>query len=128
MRSVSGVIRSIEITIVLAIEVFPAISVAVIERVWTPSGSGLVGVSEYDPEALTVAVARIVPDPSFIVIVSPGVPEPVMVGVASAVANGEVLSHPRVPGVVGVMGGVVSIVRVRGVELTVQLVGTRGSH
>ena len=85
-------------------------------------------VSEYDPEASTVAVARIVPDPSFMVIVSHGVPDPVMVGVASAVANGEVLSHPRVPGVVGVMGGVVSIVRVSGAELVVQLVGTRGSH
>ena len=75
-----------------------------------------------------MAVARIVPEAAFIVIVSHGVPDPVMVGVASAVANGEVLSHPRVPGVVGVMGGVVSIVRVSGAELTVQLVGTRGSH
>ena len=75
-----------------------------------------------------MAVARIVPDPSFIVIVSPGAPEPVIVGVASAVANGEVLSPPRVPGVVGVMGGVVSIERARGVELLVQLVKTRGSH
>ena len=75
-----------------------------------------------------MAVQIVFPDPSFMVMVSPGAPEPVMVGVASAVANGEVLSPPRVPGVVGVMGGVVSIVRVRGVELTVQLVGTRGSH
>ena len=75
-----------------------------------------------------MAVARIVPDPSFIVIVSPGAPEPVIVGVASAVANGEVLSPPRVPGRAGRAGGVVSIERVRGVALDVQLVGTRGSH
>ena len=83
---------------------------------------------EYDPEPSTMAVQIVFPDPSFMVIVSHGVPDPVMVGVASAVANGEVLSHPRVPGVVGVMGGVVSIVRVSGAELFVQLVGTRGSH
>ena len=75
-----------------------------------------------------MAVQIVFPDPSRMVIRSHGVPDPVMVGVASAVANGEVLSPPRVPGSVGRTGGVVSIVRVRGVELTVQLVGTRGSH
>lgn len=89
-------------------DIFPAISVAVSERVWTPSGSTIVGMSEYEPEASTMAVARIVPDPSFMVIVSPGVPEPVMVGVASAVANGAVASPPTVPGRDGGTGGVVS--------------------
>ena len=75
-----------------------------------------------------MAVQIVFPDPSFMVMVSPGAPEPVMVGVASAVANGEVLSHPRLPGRAGSAGDVVSIVRVRGAELFVQLVGTRGSH
>ena len=44
-----GVVGGVELTVremVVAGLVFPAISVAVIERVWTPSGSGLVGVSE----------------------------------------------------------------------------------
>ena len=75
-----------------------------------------------------MAVQIVFPDPSFMVIMSHGVPDPVMVGVASAVANGAVASPPRVPGVDGRDGGVVSMVSVSGVLVVVQLVGTMLSH
>jgi hypothetical protein len=52
-----------------------------------------------------------VPDPSFIVMRSPGVPVPVMVGVESAVANGQLVSPPIEVGVDGADGGMVSTIR-----------------
>jgi hypothetical protein len=126
-----GAVGAVELTVsgrLVGVLWFPAGSVAVIERVCGPFGSAGDGVTEYDPVGSTTVVPMMVPEAFLMVMVSPGVPLPVMVGVESEVANGAVVSHPTDPGVDGADGGVVSTIGVRGVELLVQLVGTIGSH
>jgi hypothetical protein len=76
---------------------------------------------EYDPDPLTTPVPMTVPDPSVIVMMSPGVPLPVIgvvVGFHDPVAVGDET--------VGAVGGVVSMVRIVPVEL--QFAGVAVSH
>ena len=96
---------------------FPAGSVAVRVRVVDHSGRAGETSIEYDPDALTVPVQIMVPEALRMVMTSPGVPLPVMVGVVSAVTNGELVSHPTDVGVSGAEGGVVSTVSVVPVRL-----------
>ena len=63
----------------------PAGSVAVMVRALRPSGSAVVGVAAQVPLGCTTAVAMVLPAASWMVMVSPGVPVPLSVGVVSAV-------------------------------------------
>ena len=63
----------------------PAGSVAVMARLFRPSGSGVVGVTLHEPLGATVAVPITLPCGSLMVMVSPGVPVPLRVGVVSVV-------------------------------------------
>src|SRR5580765_6432090 len=92
-------------------ELFPAGSVWVAVRVVSPSGSGVVGVTDHVPPASTVVVPIGLPSWSVTVTVAPGSPVPVMVGVLSFVDD------PSAGAVItGAAGGVVSTVKVTGAE------------
>ena len=90
----------------------PAGSVAVMSRLFRPSASGLVGVALQLLLASTTAVAMTLPAASCTVMVSPGAPVPLRVGVVSLV-----LLSPWVPlsltpssAAAGAVGAVVSMV------------------
>jgi hypothetical protein len=106
---VGGTVSTV-IGVVVGVEVLPARSVAVVDRVCVPSVNGVVGVIDQVPSGLTVVVPRVLPNSSLTVIRSPGVPVPVIVGVLSVVliVPGRESSPTwvRIDGV----GGVVSIV------------------
>ncbi len=90
----------------------PAGSVAVMTRLLRPSGSGVLGVMLHLPAASTTAVPITLPRGSLMVMVSPGVPVPIRLGVLSLVVLSP-LTPESVRGSsspVGADGPVVSIV------------------
>jgi hypothetical protein len=105
-------------------DVFPALSLRVMLRVFDPLGSAGDIVTENVPVGHTTVVPMMVPEVFLMITVDPTSPVPVMVGVRVVTVD------PLVGAVmVGVVGAVVSMVPVNGgVELLVQLVVTIGSH
>ena len=87
MLTSTALVSTVMTTGVLGKLVLPAGSVAVVVMLWGPSPSGVVGVTLQVPLGPTVVVPITVPGlaPSVTVMVSPGVPVPVKVGVLSSV-------------------------------------------
>ena len=112
----TGAIVSIVTTTGVGVLVLPARSVVVMLRVLSPSGSAGDIVTEYSPLISTEPVPIVFPDPSIIVMMSPGVPPvPVIVGVLSSVTNGPVVTQPIDAGVHTESGAIESIEKVTGV-------------
>ena len=120
LGTLGTVVSTVITTGVLGKLVLPAGSVAVVVMLCGPSPRGLVGVTLQVPLGPTVVVPITVPGllPSVSVMVSPGVPVPVKVGVLSSVEPPPPMGPVTLPslsvsvGVAGAAGAVVSTVRV----------------
>ena len=108
----AGAVVSRVIAKAVAGPALPAGSVAVIDRVFSPSGKAATGVAVQLPSGCTIAEAITLPEASLMVIVSPALPVPESVGVASFVFESPVtpvsLDGSRTAD--GATGAVVSIV------------------
>jgi hypothetical protein len=89
-------------------EIFPAISVVVIERVLEPSGRGVVGVNDQLPDPSTVPVPRIVPHAFRTMKKVFASPVPVRVGVVSE--RRELLVGVEIEGATGAVVSTVKLV------------------
>ena len=85
-----------------AVDTLPSRSVEVIERICVPSARGIAGVIVYTQNSSTIASAMIAPLASVRVMVVPGSPVPLMVGVVLLNV------FPEADQSVGVTGGIVS--------------------
>jgi hypothetical protein len=103
----TGAVVSTTNVVAVGVLVFPAVSVRVTEKVFDPSGSGVVGVKLYDPVGDTTPVPMTVPEAFLTVNILLGSPVPVRVGVL--VARSEPESGDAM---VGAPGAIVSIVNV----------------
>lgn len=107
----AGAVASMVIDVLVGVEALPAGSVAVTTRGVDPSGNGLASVIVQFPLASTTAVPMGFPRPSVMVMVSPGVPDPMTSGVVSDVRYGSLVSPPMLVSA-GAAGAVVSRVNV----------------